>query len=269
VIIAASLTSCSSETDDTATVTPQPLQVAATIDDIQTRLNANGNGFINDDIIYIVDTEDSKVYQYVYGKDENFKSTNPVLLETGEKTLRALYTADSNLPTVTNGTVSVRVADQTSGTKDVLVSKEAKSASATMTQVVFQFKHATSKLVFNLPEGTTSCTISGLYTTGDMSLTDGTFSNLSGNEVSVAMKIDDTKAEGCIIPQATNGFEVKIVCDELDYKTTMPNISVEAGKRYTYTLKIKQELLVGTEEEIAGFQEAEDELNFTTQLTQQ
>jgi hypothetical protein len=246
--------------------------VTAEIDDIRTRLNADGNGFVNNDIIYIMDAETSDVYQYVYGKDEKFASTNPVLLENGEKTLYAFYSVGNSKPTVTEGKVSVSATDQASTVTDILVSKEAKKASATMTQVTFQFRHVMSKLVLNLPEGTTSCSISGLNTAGDVSLTDGTFSNLSGNDVTVALKLDDNKAEGCIIPQNMNdGFTVSIVCNQYSYATTLPLTSPKAGERYTYTLKTgyKSQLLVGSEEEINGFQSEDDELNFTTQLIQQ
>jgi hypothetical protein len=138
------------------------------------------------------------------------------------------------------------------------------TASTESPEVNFKFRHVMSKLVFTVPKGTTSCTVSGLsHISGDFDLSKGEFveSSFTGEQTEeYSLYISSLEASGYYIPQSLNQFKVKICCNGAYYQASIDLSKLEASKVYSFNLEITYDKRLYIENTlISGYIDALDE----------
>jgi hypothetical protein len=253
--------------------------VNAEIEGATTRVTygEDGGSFEDDDRFWIVTLGDgtNAASRYYYWNYYNGKYNPGIYTDSDQK----IYTTDKgNLycaiyslmypyykPTITNNIITWDTSSQEYNKGDVLYA-EPVSASTESPEVTFRFRHIMSKLVFNVPEGTTSCILTGIPNTqGDFDLAKGkflenTFTGNSSTEYNLYISSSDLEAIGYFIPQSLNHLQVKICCNGAYYQASIDLSELEASKVYSFNLGITYDKRLYIENTlISGYIDALDE----------
>jgi len=144
---------------------------------------------------------------------------------------------------------------------DLLYSNDATGKNKSNPAVGLTFRHALSRIVLNMEKGTgvtdvelagMKVTFTGMPTTADFKLADGTFDN-RGNVMAINPKGSGTSYQALLIPQEANEFRGRTMTFTFNGETfnyTIPDNDAHAyksGKEYTYEITVNRTgVTVGT-----------------------
>jgi hypothetical protein len=242
--------------------------VNAEIEGATTRVTygEDGGSFDNYDRIWVIQlgkTSTTAVnYQWVNQAFSPYSSSKKIYTAPSESSYCAIYNQkyySSSNPTITNGLITWD--SSTQDNKGDLMYAAPQTASTESPEVNFKFRHVMSKLVFTVPKGTTSCTVSGLsHISGDFDLSKGEFveSSFTGEQTEeYSLYISSLEASGYYIPQSLNQFKVKICCNGAYYQASIDLSELEASKVYSFNLGITYDKRLYIENTlISGYLEA-------------
>jgi hypothetical protein len=247
------LLSCSGQ--DVSEIGQVSLQVEATIANDNTRLNSDG--LDEDDEIGISSSDNLKTNLKYAMKDGQIVPSmldDTYYFPNADFVTFSAYYPYSKLDE-DKETFSIDVAtNQTSSSIDVLFAQG--RASLIMPKASFTFRHALSRITFNIVDrggfdeiSDVSLQVVGLQSRGDFNVRTGSIAcdDSSVADIPASLSSDRNSAQVIVLPQTlATGFSVRLVVNNVDYTATINLTTIEPGNNYIFPLTVtKRSFSVG------------------------
>jgi hypothetical protein len=260
-------TACSSDSD-TPLNESVPLIVNGTVEGATTRVTygTGGGNFDADDRIWVVQLSTGNPLEYYYKDDSFLPYSGNDFYISQEDTYCAFsnmqYSSDDKgiQPEISTDN-QIKWDTSTQNEHSDILWAAPQSVTPLQPEASFRFQHVMSKLLFNVPEGTTSCTIKGLkYISGSFDLSRGEFAQTDEADANTAYSLymvsGSNQASGCYIPQKVDDLEVEICCDNVKYSGKVSlNTDLKSGFVYTSNLSLVYPQLQASEITISAYEE--------------